>query len=173
MPDTSPLLHRIPRLQPGPVHCPFPSIRIHREISDLKRHQVLKEMTALRRNDTEIPKTCLHNHPRPRNLIPFHRNSQPQIVRPQPSHSNQNVRFIFQGQLSIKVPHPLRNFLPPPPLKPLESPHPPTPLHCHRTAHPPPPPGHPTSDPPRRTQFNSSPKNSNCEFAIFSSPAKN
>jgi len=103
VPHASLFLHRLLRLQPRPVYGPFSRIRIHREVAHLKRHQVLKEMASLRRDHPKIAKARLDDNAGARNFVPLYRNPQPRIVRSQPSHPNQNVRAVLQGQPGVEL----------------------------------------------------------------------
>ena len=79
-------------LSHSPVHETLAHVRVHRKISDLKCGQVLEEMAALRRGHAKIAKSSLDNRPRSRDFVPFHRNSQPGIVRSPASHADQQIR---------------------------------------------------------------------------------
>src|ERR1700722_11436738 len=54
LPHASLLFQCLLRFQPGPVYRAFASIRIYCEVADLKGHQILEEMTSLRRDHMKI-----------------------------------------------------------------------------------------------------------------------
>src|ERR1019366_9170774 len=96
--------------QPLPIDEALTGIGVDGEVADLKRGEVLKEMTALRRNYAEIPESRLNNYPRSGDLVPGHRNSQPRVGRSPAAHSDQQVRRILLAKLSIEMGDALRHF---------------------------------------------------------------
>src|ERR1700722_11360590 len=113
MADASVVFHGILTGEPVPIYRAFPRIRIHREVADLKRGEVLEEMTALRGRDTKVAETCLNDQARPGNLIPVHGYSQPGIVRPPAAHSDQKIRPVAGVQYAVEVSDGFSDFVAP------------------------------------------------------------
>ena len=80
MPDASFFGHRRLVSQPIPIDRAFARFRIHREIADLKRGQILEEMAALRRGDAKIAEPRFNDHTRAGDFVPLDRNTEPRIV---------------------------------------------------------------------------------------------
>ena len=75
--------------QPVPVDRAFASVGVHREVSDLKGREVLEEVAALRRCDTEVAEAGFDNYAGGGDFVPLDRNAEPGIVRSPASYSDQ------------------------------------------------------------------------------------
>ena len=97
--------------QPFPIDCAFSGVGIHREIANLKRGEVLKEVAALRRSHAEIAEACLHDGARSGNFVPFDGDAEPGIVRSPAAYANQQVGTVLGVQAGVEVSHGLGHLL--------------------------------------------------------------
>src|ERR1017187_5692614 len=98
------------RRQPLPIYKAFARVGIHREVANLERRQVLKEVAALRRGHPKIAEAGLDNHPRSGNLVPGNGNAEPRFVRSPAPDADQRIRLALRTQLGVEVGDTLGHF---------------------------------------------------------------
>src|SRR5438552_2229147 len=65
--------------------------RIYREVPDVRRRQVLKEVRALRGRHAKVLEPCLDNRARAGNLVPRHRDAGERLGRTPPADADEDV----------------------------------------------------------------------------------
>src|SRR5262249_44675718 len=97
--------------EPLPIDGAFAGVGIHREISDLKCSEILKEVASLRGRDAEVAEAILDDGTGPRDFVPFDRNAEPWVIRSPASDADEEVGTIFLSERGIEMGHGAGNFL--------------------------------------------------------------
>ncbi len=90
-------------VEPRPVDVALVGVRVHGQVRDAKRRQVLEEVAALRGGDDEILERGLDDHARGTDLRPVDRDAQPRVRRAPPAGPDQNVRPAGRVQAFVQL----------------------------------------------------------------------